>query len=85
MKLLYYKVSEHYTVCLYIGHGFESDLSVHVGIIRNILIVSIKPKTKKLVFVFSAKHSAKIGWLGIKIICANGRHVYPRTVVSVGQ
>ena len=81
MKLLYYKVSEHYTVCLYIGHGFESD----IGIIRNILIVSIKPKTKKLVFVFSVKHSAKIGWLGIKIICANGRHVYPRTVVSVGQ
>ena len=47
MKLLYYKVSEHYTVCLYIGHGFESDLSVQVGIIRNILIVSIKPKTIK--------------------------------------
>jgi hypothetical protein len=47
MKLLYYKVSEHYTACLYIGHGFESDLSVHVGIIRNILIVRIKPKTIK--------------------------------------
>ena len=35
-----------------------------------------------------AKHAAlreraKTGWLGIRIMCPSGRHVYPQTVVSV--
>ena len=39
---------------------------------------------------FSAKHAvlkrtAKTGRLGIRIMCPSGRHVYPKTVVSVSK
>ena len=50
---------------------------------------SCQPKTIKLVFVFSRlsmQHygeRAKNGWLGIRIMCPSGGHVYPRTVELV--
>ena len=66
MKLLYYKVCEHYTVCLYIA--FESDLSVHVGIMR---IINSKGQTNDYkigIYCFSANHAAlrrkTKDWLG---------------------
>ena len=49
----------------------------------------VKPKAIKLVFVASPLSTqrygerAKTGWLGIRIMCLSGRHVYPWTVVSV--
>ena len=56
----------------------------------------VKPRTIKLVFVASPLSTqqygerAKIGWLGIRIMCPNGVNVcssgvnvYSRTVVSV--
>jgi hypothetical protein len=42
----------------------------------------IKPKLIKFVFVVSPLR-AKIGWLGIRIMCPSGATSLPRTVVSV--
>ena len=51
----------------------------------------VKRKTVKLVFGASPQNTqhkgerAKTGWLGIKIMFRVGRHIYPRTVISVTQ
>ena len=65
--------------------GEHAHLECHTLCVRAL----IGSNQKKKVFVaspLSTQHygeRANTGWLGIRIMCQSGRHVYPQTVVSV--